>query len=582
MVFDAPGAVAGIVPEARRLIGVARQAYAGQARVSALLADCARRLDEPLRVALAGQLKAGKSTLLNALVGQDIAPTDATECTRLVTWYRHGPTPRVTAFARDGAHADVGVRRDRGADGLATPHGLHFDLSALRWNAPGAREVDHLDVQWPSEELARTTIIDSPGISSMSREVSARTARLLTPAADPAGVVLPGADAVVYLLRRLDAADVNFLESIGAGIGSGQAADAGVPGLGYGAFGAGASGTGRFGHGTTGTGAPVGAAGAHGPGAPPAGYTAAAAPLGAVGVVSRADEIGAGRIDALHSAREVASRFAEELERTGLCQSVVPVAGLLAFAAATLRQREYSAFEALATVPTEELTAALLSADRFARPDLPLPVSPELRAHLVARFGLFGIRLSVTLIRLGVRDSASLAAELTSRSGLDELRSVLDVQFAQRAEELKAHSALTALARILAAYPGTSADALLPRVRTLLADVHGFAELRLLGRLRSDELPLPEDDIAELQRLIGGSGVAPHLRLGLPADTDLTTQREYALAAVRKWRSRAGHPLADQVTATACLTAARSAEGLLDTLNDPPTTPLTRIPRHRA
>ncbi|WP_306365204.1 dynamin family protein [Nocardia sp. CC227C] len=564
MVFDAPGAVAGIVPEARRLIDVARQAYAGQARVSALLADCARRLDEPLRVALAGQLKAGKSTLLNALVGQDIAPTDATECTRLVTWYRHGPTPRVTAFARDGAHADVGVRRDRGADGLATPHGLHFDLSALRWNASGPREVDHLDVQWPSEELARTTIIDSPGISSMSREVSARTARLLTPAADSAGVVLPGADAVVYLLRRLDAADVSFLESIGAGTGSGRAADRGGRGPGYADTGGGPSGI-----------------GASGPGAVAAG-SADTAPLGAIGVVSRADEIGAGRIDALHSAREVASRFAAELERTGLCQSVVPVAGLLAFAAATLRQREYAAFEALATVPTEELTAALLSADRFARPDLPLPVPPELRAHLVARFGLFGIRLSVTLIRLGVRDSASLAAELTDRSGLDELRSVLDVQFAQRAEELKAHSALTALARILAAYPGTSADALLPRVRTLLADVHGFAELRLLGRLRSDELPLPETDIAELQRLIGGSGVAPHLRLGLPADTDLTTQREHALAAVRKWRSRAGHPLADQATATACLTAARSAEGLLDVLNDPPTTPLARIPRHRA
>lgn len=529
MVFDTPGAVAGIVPEARRLIGVARQAYAGQSRPSALLADCARRLDEPLRVALAGQLKAGKSTLLNALVGQDIAPTDATECTRLVTWYRHGATPRVTAYARDGARADVVVRRDRGADGLPGAHGLHFDLSALRWNAPGPRPVEHLDVQWPSEELARTTIIDTPGISSLSQEVSARTSRLLTPTADAAGVALPSADAVVYLLRRLDAADVDFLETIGAGSGAVH-------------------------RGSTVSG-----------------------PLGAIGVVSRADEIGAGRIDALHSARDVASRFADELERTGLCQSVIPVAGLLAFAAATLRQREYAAFEALAAVPTDDLTAALLSADRFARPDLQLPVPPELRAHLAARFGLFGIRLSVTLIRLGIRDSASLAAELTARSGLDELRTVLDVQFAQRAEELKAHSALTGLARVLTAYPGTPADAVLPRVRTLLADVHGFAELRLLGRLRADDLPLPADDITELHRLIGGSGVAPHLRLGLPADADLATQHAQALAAVRKWRSRASHPLADQSTSAACLTAARSAEGLLDLLQEPLTTPIARI-----
>ena len=38
-------------------------------------------------VAIAGKVKAGKSTLLNALVGEEIAPTDAGECTRVVTWY---------------------------------------------------------------------------------------------------------------------------------------------------------------------------------------------------------------------------------------------------------------------------------------------------------------------------------------------------------------------------------------------------------------------------------------------------------------------------------------------------------------
>ncbi|GAB0102479.1 dynamin-like GTPase family protein [Nocardia sp. JMUB6875] len=518
----------GVVPETRGLVAAARRALGERPRVRGELEECARRLDEPLRVALAGQLKAGKSTLLNALVGQDIAPTDATECTRLVTWYRNGTAPRVTAYSADGARADVVVRRGRGAEGLPGAHGLTFDLSALRWDAPTPREVDRLAVEWPSAELTQTTIIDTPGISSLSKEVSARTSRLLTPGGT--GPALPPADAVLYLLRRLDAADVDFLERIGAGSG--------------------------------------------GSGVAPQSFSG---PLGVIGVVSRADEIGAGRIDALHSARDVAARFAAELERTGLCQSVIPVAGLLAFAAATLRQREYDAFEALAGIPVDELTAALLSADRFAHPDLPLPVPAELRAHLAARFGLFGIRLAVTLIRLGVRGAQALAAELTERSGLEELRTVLDVQFAQRADELKAHSALTALARILTANPGSAADALLPRVRTLLADVHGFAELRLLAHLRTDELPLPADDLAELHRLIGGTGVAPTLRLGLSAHTDIATQREVALAAVQKWRARARHPLADQFFANACLTAARSAEGLLDILHEPPTTPFPAL-----
>ena len=51
------------------------------------------RMDEPLRVAIAGKVKAGKSTLLNALVGEEIAPTDASECTKVITWYRDGPNP---------------------------------------------------------------------------------------------------------------------------------------------------------------------------------------------------------------------------------------------------------------------------------------------------------------------------------------------------------------------------------------------------------------------------------------------------------------------------------------------------------
>ena len=37
------------------------------------------RLEGPLRVAIAGRVKAGKSTLLNALVGERLAPTDAGE-----------------------------------------------------------------------------------------------------------------------------------------------------------------------------------------------------------------------------------------------------------------------------------------------------------------------------------------------------------------------------------------------------------------------------------------------------------------------------------------------------------------------
>src|SRR5688572_3535471 len=68
------------------------------------LTEASMRLAEPLRVAIAGRVKAGKSTLVNALVGERLAPTDAGECTRIVTWYRHALGYRVEARLRaDGA-----------------------------------------------------------------------------------------------------------------------------------------------------------------------------------------------------------------------------------------------------------------------------------------------------------------------------------------------------------------------------------------------------------------------------------------------------------------------------------------------
>ena len=91
------GAPSTPTPTARRPLGWLRHNLA--------------RFDEPLRVAIAGKVKAGKSTLLNALVGESIAPTDAGECTRIVTWY-------VDAQLAEGDHVPAG-RGAEAADHLA-------------------------------------------------------------------------------------------------------------------------------------------------------------------------------------------------------------------------------------------------------------------------------------------------------------------------------------------------------------------------------------------------------------------------------------------------------------------------------
>ena len=263
----------------RALLTDAADAYSGNPQAVDVLRQHLNRVDEPLRVAIAGKMKAGKSTLLNALVGEEIAPTDAGECTKVVTWYEYAATPRVSMQVDGGHSQSLPVRRIDGK--------LMINLAGRR-----AEDVERLLVQWPSRSLQTSTLIDTPGIDSLSKEVSGRTTRFLTPADEPSA-----ADAIVYLLRHLHSTDVRFLESF-----HDQAA-------------------GR------------------------------ATMVNTVGVLSRADEIGAGRLDALVSAQRVARRYREDPTVRQLCQTVVPVVGLLAQTGRTLRQAEFEALQSPGRLP---------------------------------------------------------------------------------------------------------------------------------------------------------------------------------------------------------------------------------------
>src|SRR4051794_28130721 len=89
--------------------------YAGCPPAADRCAAMAERLDGPLRVAIAGKVKAGKSTLLNALVGDQVAAVDAGECTRVVTWYRAATEPRIVLEPRSGPFRVLPARRRGGA-----------------------------------------------------------------------------------------------------------------------------------------------------------------------------------------------------------------------------------------------------------------------------------------------------------------------------------------------------------------------------------------------------------------------------------------------------------------------------------
>jgi hypothetical protein len=451
------------------------------------LAACQQRLDQPLQVALAGTLKSGKSTLLNALVGEEIAPTDATECTRVVTWFTRSAVPRVELTHDSGHHTSLAVHRTAGR--------LQLDLGSVT-----ADRVERLEVGWPSSLLDQYTLVDTPGTSSNSYDVSARTLAFLTPDEGTCA-----ADAIVYLMRSLHSADVALIRRLYEYAGTGRGA------------------------------------------------------LGIIGVLSRADENGSGRTTSLQDARQLSARLRTAPELNGLHQDFLAVSGLLAVRGQTLRHHEFTTLHHLATLPDDLLEATLASPRRLVTTDLPIPAAD--REHLSATFGMVGIRIALSLIRAGAHDAPTLAAQLVDHSGLSELRHILNTRFGSRHQQLKAHSALRALREILLRHRGSHTARLLRSVDQLLADNHCFTELRMLARVAA--LPVPEPTRVALNHILGGHGTSPTTRLGLPTDTTNVHIRTTALHALQYWRNQLTDPLLEQPTLESFRAAIRSCEAII-------------------
>jgi hypothetical protein len=149
------------------------------------IATIKESLSEPLRIALAGRVAAGKSTTVNALLAAKLAPVGAGETTQVVYRFSVGDLEEAVIARRDGRSERV----------FFTPTGELPDQLPVP-----TTEIAHVDVRIPyAPFLKEATIIDTPGISSVRRGRSQSTVELLFTAQSRHALV--GADALVFLLH---------------------------------------------------------------------------------------------------------------------------------------------------------------------------------------------------------------------------------------------------------------------------------------------------------------------------------------------------------------------------------------------
>lgn len=277
------------------------------------------------------------------------------------------------------------------------------------------------------------------------------------------------------------------------------------------------------------------------------------APVNALAVLSRADELGGGRADALISARQIARRYRREPELGTLCQDMVAVSGLAARAGRTIGVEEFELLTGLAAAPRQELDSLLLSADRFG--------AHGERQQLLTRFGIFGIRLATMLIRGGVDTRSGLAAQLIQRSGLGTLRDAIALYFTDRISVLKARSALIGLDVVLRGEPRAAAAPLAAELECTLAGAHELRELRLLAKLHTGRAGLPEELREDALRLVGGYGTEVQARLGVQAlGPEL---RQAGAESLRLWQAYRESPVLCAAGRSTAAAVVRTCEALV-------------------
>lgn len=163
---------------------------------SGSLHDLLPRLGEDrFLLAVVGQFKRGKSSLMNAIVGRPLLPTGTLPVTSVVTALRYGPTAR--AFVRRAGRPLV----------EEIPVAALADFVTERGNPGNLERVQSVDVEAPVRFLRRGLhFVDTPGVGSAHERNTIATLSFL-----------PDADAAIFVTSAdgpLSRAELDFLDVV--------------------------------------------------------------------------------------------------------------------------------------------------------------------------------------------------------------------------------------------------------------------------------------------------------------------------------------------------------------------------------
>ncbi|MCC8251176.1 dynamin family protein [Saccharothrix luteola] len=439
------------------------------------LGEVLRRLSAPLQVAVAGRIKSGKSTLVNALIGRRVAPTDVGECTRLVTRFQYGTVDRIEVVFADGRKQVLPFE----ANGSIPPD-LGVDVD----------RVSHIEAYLTNAVLRDLTVIDTPGLGSLDAASVARTEALLGGELDPVSrSAVAGAEAVLYVVTQgVRADDQQALAAFTAATASREA-----------------------------------------------GPVNAIAVLNKADTIA-AETVEGSNGDTWQAAVLLAERQALTLKPR--VADVLPVIGLVAESTETggFTSADADALRRLADLDDATRETMLISADLFVSWECDVPVGT--RTRLLEKLDLYGVGKALEAIDAepGITAGA-LRRKLLDASGLDGVRAKLNAVFRSRADGIKAAAALASVTSLAAASGDPNErQRVHDAIEVLLAkpEAHQLRLLEALTLVASGAVAMPNDLVEEVLRFGSSPDLAEQLGLRGRPPQELVA---YALERAGWWRS---------------------------------------------
>lgn len=115
------------------------------------------KIQQPLKIAIMGEVKAGKSTLINAFAGGVVAPTNVTETTACVMHITYAPVSKAVIYFNNGETQEGSIDK------------IYSILKDNENDQEFFKQCAYIEVALPLKGLRNLQLLDTPGLATITQ-----------------------------------------------------------------------------------------------------------------------------------------------------------------------------------------------------------------------------------------------------------------------------------------------------------------------------------------------------------------------------------------------------------------------------